>query len=331
MYYFSPSQFVQEATMPRMMRFEFPGSLVHIMARGIDGKVVFADDEDRGQFLAMLRSGIAASGYRCLAWCLMDNHYHLLLRTNENRMSAVMRPLNGGYARWFNRKYSRRGYLFQDRYKSVLCQDQEYALQLIRYIHLNPLRGGQVQSINELKSYRWCGHGFFIGVQGALGDGFQHREEALRRFGADERDALRSYQEFLARGIDSSDLQHSGQLTGDDTTELTGAFRGWPAVIGDADFARKAMEGHEVRVHRRHRQADYGEVLDRVADAVCAQCGIARETLFRRGWGDVRTQARSQFCHRAHVDELIPQMVIARYLLVTVSAVAALLKRGMPV
>ncbi|MBD3393605.1 MAG: transposase [Chitinivibrionales bacterium] len=146
--------------MPRMQSLESPGAMVHIMARGLDGMCIFRQEEDKEVFLRRFTSHIADVGYHCYAWCLMDNHYHFFLRTNELPMSRLMRPLNGGYARWFNRKYRRRGYVFQDRFKSVVCQDSAYARELIRYIHLNPLRAGYFGTVKALGRFRWSGHNY---------------------------------------------------------------------------------------------------------------------------------------------------------------------------
>ena len=225
--------------MPRMLRFAHPGSLVHIIARGIDGQKVFIDNKDREEFLKRLAHGLQKVEYRCLAWCLLSNHYHLFLRTNEIPMSGLMRPLNGGYAQWFNRKYGRRGYLFQDRFKSVLCQDQEYAKQLVRYIHLNPLRAGEAKSLEELKTWPWCGHGFLIGFRGSIGHVFQDRQEALRRFGQTPEVAVSGYLSFLLAGIDDQRPEISGRLNSSEPRIPSSTFsrertlekscRSWPS------------------------------------------------------------------------------------------------------
>jgi len=125
-----------------------------------------------------------------------------------------MRPVNSGYAQYYNKKYKRRGYLFQDRFKSTLCQDQDYAEELIRYIHLNPLRAGKVKSLDQLKTFAWCGHGFLIGdVKNAYGEQFQNREEPLRRFGENETDAIKAYLQYLAQGCPGEDNKKAGGLT----------------------------------------------------------------------------------------------------------------------
>lgn len=314
--------------MPRMMRFEHPGSLVHIMARGINGLAIFVDNEDRNEFIKRFAHCLGESGYRCLCWCLLSNHYHLFLRTSEIPMSSVMRPLNGGYARWFNRKYKRRGYLFQDRFKSVLCQDMEYARQLIRYVHLNPIRAGAVTSLAALRKWAWCGHGYILNVSGAKGRGFQDRNEVLRRFGKTPEDAIISYLNFLQEGIDEERPEMSGRLSESEAFEIAGSNKGWPAVIGDSEFARIAMQRHEVAAWRRHRQADYSGVLENIVSEVCRHFEINHDYFFRKGRMNTLSVARECFCYRAHYEEKIPFAVIARFLGITVTPVMFLARRG---
>jgi putative transposase len=314
--------------MPRMMRFEFPGSLVHIMARGLDGKKIFLDIDDRQVFLTILTREITQCGYRCLAWCLQSNHYHLFLRTNENPMSSLMRPLNSGYARWFNDKHNRRGYLFQDRFKSVLCQDQGYARQLIRYIHLNPIRSGEVVSLKELRVWPWCGHGYLLNAPRANGCLFQDHLETLRRFGNTPENAVQSYVTFLEQGIHKGCSGTAGQLPDEAVFEISGSHKGWPAVIGDAEFAKEAMLRHEVSTWRKHRQVDYKNALESIAVDISKSCGVSYDQLFEKGRQDKRSKARETFCYRAHHEEKIPFVAIARFLGTTITPVVFLARHG---
>jgi putative transposase len=314
--------------MPRMMRFEYPGNLVHVMVRGLEGKSIFQDDYDRQEFLVRFTRVLHECGYRCLAWCLMPNHYHLFIRTNEHPMSTLMRPLNGGYARWFNHKYRRRGYLFQDRFKSILCQDQEYARQLIRYIHLNPLRAGEVDSLEALMKWPWCGHGHLLKIKGAAGQSFQDRNEALRRFGVVPGDAMQSYIRYIREGIDKECIENAGQLPDDASFEIAGSHKGWPAVIGDAEFAMAAMIRHEVAVRRRHRQADYLAILEKIAREVTSSGGVDYNQLFEKGRQNKRSHTRERFCYIAYFEEKIPFAVIARFLKGTIPPVVLLARRG---
>ena len=315
--------------MPRMARLETPGAIEHVIARGIDGANLFFSDEDRKKFLAHLDVLLRRLGYRCITWCLMDNHYHLLLRINENPLGKFMRPLNGAYARWFNKKYGRRGYLFQDRFKSILCQDQEYALQLIRYINLNPLRAGKVRSLSMLVSWPWCGHAMLLGKPVSREFRFQDRKEALSRFGRTEKEAIAGYLAYLAQGIHAGTMETAGALSGSEEFELAGAFKGWPAVIGDPEFARNAMARHrQICLMRKHRQADYSRVLQTIEAEVCARYKIPAESFLARGRMNARSAARSEFAYRAHCEELLPLGVVAGFLGITISPVARMVQRG---
>lgn len=314
--------------MPRMMRFEHPGSLAHIMSRGIDGRPLFDSDLHRMEFLGRLSRGLRDTGYRCLCWCLMPNHYHLLVRSTEIPMARLMRGINGGYARWYNRQHGRRGYLFQHRYRSILCQDMDYTRELIRYIHLNPIRGGQVKSLRSLTRWPWCGHAHVLGIEGATGHGFQESTEVLRRFGPTPQEGAANYLSFLAAGIDRNNLHNAGALPEPSEFEVAGVERGWPAVIGDHEFARAAMERHQVAAWRKHRQADYQAVLDALARQVSSEHAISRSELHQKGRLNARSRARADFCYRTHFLEKLPYAVIARYLGNTIPAVMQLARKG---
>ncbi len=131
--------------MPRKARIDAPGALHHIIVRGIERRNIFLDDVDRENFLARLGAVIEDTQTACFAWALIPNHVHLLLRTGDGPISRVMQRLLTGYAVSFNRRHRRHGHLFQNRYKSILCQEDAYLLELVRYIHLNPLRAKMVQ------------------------------------------------------------------------------------------------------------------------------------------------------------------------------------------
>jgi len=133
------------------------------MARGIERRKLFLDDKDRESFLDRLAVILEETQTQCYAWALIPNHFHLLLRTGPTPLSKVMRKLMTGYAVTFNKKHKRAGHLFQNRYKSVICEEDPYLLELIRYIHLNPLRAKLVQDLNELDTYPWSGHSAILG------------------------------------------------------------------------------------------------------------------------------------------------------------------------
>jgi putative transposase len=128
--------------MPRKSRIDAPGALHHVIARGIARREIFLADADRDDFLKRLADILMESKTACYAWVLIPNHLHLLLRTGTTPLSSVMKRVLTGYAVGFNRRHNRQGHLFQNRYKSILCQEEPYLLELVRYIHLNPLRAG---------------------------------------------------------------------------------------------------------------------------------------------------------------------------------------------
>ncbi len=143
--------------MPRNARIDAPGALHHIIVRGIERRKIFNDDVDRINFLDRLGKVLSETHTKCFAWALIPNHFHLLLRTGACPLSTVMRRLLTGHAMNFNRRHRRSGQLFQNRYKSILCQEDTYLLELVRYIHLNPIRARLVADIKALDKYPFAG------------------------------------------------------------------------------------------------------------------------------------------------------------------------------
>ncbi|MDG5813486.1 transposase [Chitinispirillales bacterium ANBcel5] len=314
--------------MPTTRRIEVPGALAHIMAHSIEQRDLFVDDSDRNDFLQRLKEGLRKTGYKCYAWTLMDNHYHLLVRTNYLPMSKLMRALNGGYAQYYNKRHKRRGYLFQNRFKSVICQDQGYASQLIKYIHLNPLRAGKVRSLEQLESYSWCGHGFLIGKPGSIGESFQDRDECLVRFGKNRLEGVNNYRSYCDDNFCFDDLKCAGKLPETNNLEIKISCKGWPAVIGDSKYVKETLEKYKKNLNRKHRVSDYPYVLKTTMKSVCNTHKIEPYALFRRGRINMVTQARASFCYLVHELELIPCSVISEYLKISIGSVSRLAKQG---
>ena len=149
--------------MPRQARLDAPGALQHVMARGIERRKIFLDDKDRTSFLERLALILEETQTQCYAWALIPNHFHILLRIGTTPLSTVMRRLMTGYAVTFNIRHRRSGHLFQNRYKSVVCEEDTYLLELTRYIHLNPLRAWLVEDLKSLDKYQWAGHSAILG------------------------------------------------------------------------------------------------------------------------------------------------------------------------
>jgi putative transposase len=186
--------------MPRQPRLDAPGALHHVMGRGIDGVKIFRNKKDREGFLERLADLCQADALSVYAWALMSNHFHLLVRTGNQPLSTSMRKLLTGYVVNYNRRHTRYGHLFQNRYKSILCEDDPYLLELTRYIHLNPLRAGIVKNGKELKGYQWCGHSAIIG---RVKREWQDTDTVLAYFSKRRKRAIENYEDFVQQGIDA--------------------------------------------------------------------------------------------------------------------------------
>jgi putative transposase len=137
--------------MSRPLRLEFPEALYHLTSRGDRREDIYEDDEDRLAFLDVFFSVIEQFNWVCYAYCLMSNHYHLLVQTPDANLSKGMRQLNGVYTQAYNRRYLKTGHLFQGRYKSILVDEDNYLLELSRYIVLNPVKAGMVKKVDQWK------------------------------------------------------------------------------------------------------------------------------------------------------------------------------------
>ena len=183
--------------MPRQARLDAPGTLHHVMARGIEGTNIFRADKDRDDFLDGLAAQCETEALKIYAWALIPNHFHLLVRTGKCPLFVSMRKILTGYVVRFNRRHKRQGHLFQNRYKSIVCEEDPYLLELTRYIHLNPLRAGMVRTIKDLARYPWSGHSALMGT---MKREWQDTGEILRYFGEGKR-SIKRYAAFLEEGI----------------------------------------------------------------------------------------------------------------------------------
>jgi putative transposase len=184
--------------MPRTARIDISGLLQHVMVRGIEKRDIFLDEDDKALFVERLSKLLIDTGTECLAWALMSNHFHLLLRPHSTKLSFFMRRLLTGYAVVFNLRHHRSGHLFQNRYKSIVCEEDTYLLELVRYIHLNPLRSGLANSLDGLDSYKWSGHAVIMGKETFAG---QNVDEVLQLFDKRTGSARKKYRSFVEDGI----------------------------------------------------------------------------------------------------------------------------------
>jgi REP element-mobilizing transposase RayT/DNA invertase Pin-like site-specific DNA recombinase len=186
--------------MPRYSRIDYPGLTHHVISRGIERRKIFSDKKDYERFISIIEKVLRESPTTvCYAWALMPNHFHLLVTVNKSSLSSIMRRLLTRYATYFNARHKRRGHLFQNRYKSIVCQKDEYFLQLVRYIHLNPLKAKIVTDIDELNRYPYTGHSAIMGYHIRI---WQNITEALDTLTSVKKRARERYKEFISQGID---------------------------------------------------------------------------------------------------------------------------------
>jgi putative transposase len=268
----------------RVARRDAPGAVHHVLARGIERQRIFRDDDDREDFLVRLERQALESGAACLAWALMPNHFHLALRTGSRPLSELMRRLNTGYALGFNLRHRRSGYLFQNRFRSIVVNDDGYLRVLLRYVHLNPLRSGPVRSLEELARYPWTGH---AGLMGATVRGFQAVDEVLGWFGAERSAARRELCRWMGEGR-LGDGERSVPFPAERT--VPGADPRSPQLMVSPPLVVPAdAEPPEVRANAWRLR---GWTLDGLVAWVCAELGA--EPARVRGGGRRRPESRAR-------------------------------------
>ena len=181
--------------MARPLRIEFAGALYHVTARGNAQENIYGDDNDRQRFLSLLLNTVNRYNWYCHAYCLMDNHYHLLIETNTPTLSKGMKFLNGTYTQYFNWQHQRAGHVLQGRFKAILVQKETYLLELARYIALNPVRAHMVRSA---KAWKWSSYRATAGYE--EGDACLTTEWILAGFAKTKKVAQQRYRDFVQQG-----------------------------------------------------------------------------------------------------------------------------------
>jgi REP element-mobilizing transposase RayT/biotin operon repressor len=305
------------------------------MCRGIERRKIFRDNTDRNSFVERLGRLISETKTICYAWALLPNHFHLLLKTGNVPIATVMRRLLTGYAVTFNRRHRRTGHLFQNRYKSILCQEDPYLLELVRYIHLNPLRSGLVSSVKQLNVYKYCGHSFLLGKRKNY---WQDTNMVLQLFGKRVSSARKYYLEFVEKGLA---LGRRPDLTGGGLIRSAGGWKQLKAfrslgiriksderILGDSDFVESILEEQNERLEQRYRLQMQGYDFDKVVELVVKLFQLKPEEVLSSSKQPQRVKARSLLCYWAAKELEIGGADIARRLKISQSAVSRAVARG---
>ena len=292
--------------MPRQARIDTPGALHHLIIRGIERKKKFYDDLDRNNFLDRLDLILTESETPCFAWALIPNHLHLLLRTGVVPIATVMRRLLTGYAVSFNNRHLRHGHLFQNRYKSILCQEDLYLLELVRYIHLNPLGARLVNDFKALDRYPYSGYSVLMGNQKRS---WQDSEYILKFYGKAHATSLKRYRQFVQKGVAAG---RRADLTGGGLVRSSG---GWAAVktmrrsaqkvksderiLGDGDFVENVLKTAQEGLERNYALMTAGYDFNWLVGPVAELLNMESEDVLAPGKYPLTVKARSVLCYWA--------------------------------
>lgn len=320
--------------MPGIARLDAPGVLHHVIGRGIEKKEIFFNNLDRNDFIARLAKLAQGGAWTVYAWALLPNHFHLLCKTQGQPLSSSMRKLLTGYAVNFNRRHNRHGHLFQNRYKSIVCQEDAYLLELVRYIHLNLLRAGLVEDMIELNRSPWSGHSVLMGH---VKREWQCTEYVLSFFGKG-REGKRRYQEFVSKGIDKGNRP---ELVGGGLIRSAG---GWfevlalrhseerqasdQRILGDGEFVEQLLGEMDEAGRKNLRLSHEKMSLDLLISRVCEVHGVRTGELLSGSRRHEIVEARRVMSWLSVKELGYSGAEVARYLGVTNSCVTRAVSSG---
>ena len=317
--------------MPRLARLDAPEVLHHVMGRGIEKGEIFLNDTDRNDFIDRLSALAQDGAMEIYAWALIPNHFHLLCKTKNYPLASSMRKILTGYAVNFNKRHSRHGHLFQNRYKSIVCQEYTYLKELVRYIHLNLLRAGLVKDIKGLNQSPWSGHS---ALMGKVKRPWQNTEYVLSFFG-NRGDAQNKYLHYVKEGIDKGrrpELVGGGLIRsmGGWSEVLASRRRGEreaadQRILGDGDFVSQIISGLDDFVKKNLRLSGQRIEIKALAKRVCEKYDVSERELRSGSRRNMVVQAR-QAISWIGVRELgYSGADMARYLGVTNSCVTRMM------
>ena len=256
--------------MARPLRVEYPGALYHVINRGNAGENLFKGIRDREKFLEYLETAIERFSLKIYTYCLMTNHFHVLLETRLPNLSQAIQWVNVSYAGYFNRKYQRNGHLFQGRFKSILVDADEYLKQLSRYIHLNPVRANLVEHPDE---YKWSSYATVTGK--TKEPAWLESAWLLSQFGTKRKQAITNYKKFVEEA-NTKDLKNPAK-------DLSGGF-----ILGSPDFVIWIKETFLSTRSDENEIPQLRELkprinIDQIVIAVCREFNCEIETILQKG------------------------------------------------
>lgn len=318
--------------MPRTARLDAPGTLHHVMIRGIERRHIFRNKTDRLDFLGRLEKLVPEAGILCYGWAFLSNHAHFLFKTGHSPLSSFMRRLLTGYVVSFNRRHKRQGPLFQNRFKSIVCQEDAYLKELIRYIHLNPVRAGLVKGIDGLDHYPYSGHKALVGQ---LECPWFPIDEILMLFGKNAASGRTAYRKYVEEGLEQGRKE---QLVGGG---LVKKVDGWSAVekgqshgmsderiLGDSEFVNAILTQAEESLSRHYWLKAQGCDLPHLVTRAAEIFEIERDKIYSPGRQNSIVSARSLVCFWAARELGMSLSELARVFSMSVPGIGYAVARG---
>lgn len=320
--------------MPRQARLDAPGTLHHVMIRGIEKRIIVEDDQDRMAFVTRMGKQAKKTGTGIYAWALLDNHAHILLRSGSIGLPGFMRRFLTGYVVEFNRRHKRFGHLFQNRYKSILCEEDVYFKELVRYIHLNPIRAGLVVDLRELDTYPWCG---FSVIMGRQSQDWQDRDYVLGWFGTKEKAAIRAFRRYVEEGLalgQRSDLVGGGLIRSQGGWSNVISMRRQKTrelsderILGSGGFVDQILKEADGKIKAQFLARERREKVGEVLTGLCEEAMIPVEALRSGGRRPMVSSLRTRAAQELVGHYGISYAEAARVLGVTTSAISKMLQK----
>jgi putative transposase len=321
--------------MPRQSRIDIPGALHHIIARGNEKRKIFEDKKDYKEFVARLGDILSHTQTMCYAWALLPNHFHLFLRTGNVPIATVMQRLLTRHAIYFNRRHRRYGHLFQNRYKSILCQEDPYFLELVRYIHLNPLRANIVNGLKSLDHYPYSGHS---AIMGKLKTNWQDTDYVLGWFGKRVKSARSHYHDFIKEGIS---MGKRPDLIGGGLVRSAGGWlnliemrrakvfvKGDERILGKGDFVEQMLQEAGEVFEKKSLLLTQGWDVDKLAEHVATILNMDISDVCSAGKYRHIVKARSLLCYWAVRELGVSMASLSKRLNISPAAVTQSVARG---
>jgi putative transposase len=304
--------------MPRPPRIQFEGAFYHVFSRGNRRERIFRDEGDYARFEQLLIEAMNWCGIRLYNWCLMPNHFHLLIQTPDGNLAELMSRLLTRYAKFFNWKHGLVGHVFQGRYGARICDKDAYFKELIRYIQLNPYKGKR-GGLVAVGSWKWSSHKYFMGMGAPEGLG-KWIDEALRLFGDQQAQARKNYAKLLQDGLAKGDWEDFYKVK-------NGRF------LGDEAFVKKVKKQNREPVRQSERAWVRIHSMEDLILRLAPACGLSEEELRSRRQKRTASRWRKALIYVARRRYRFPVVQIAKYFHrdpTAISQVMSRLKEKMP-